>query len=325
MSSSSPLKSAIKKLPVIRWRTEMHRAFAARDGLRAELESARAELKALKRAAGFVPPGHFYSPLPAFEQVRKEAERIFGSVPRSITGLQMREEEQRALLESFVPYYTEMPFQAGATAGLRYFFENPAYSYSDGILLHCMIRHLKPGRIIEVGSGFSSCMTLDTNERFFGGAIETTFIEPYPELLHSLLKEDDKQRIKVIPTRLQDVDLSVFDALSANDILFVDSTHVSKVDSDVNRIIFEVLPRLATGVYIHFHDIFYPFEYPERWVLEGRAWNEIYLLRAFLECNREFQIVLMNSFMQRFHEEFFRAQMPLCLKNAGGHVWLRKL
>ncbi len=129
-----------------------------------------------------------------------------------------------------------MPFRAQKTAGMRYYFENPAYSYSDAILLHCMLRHVRPKRIIEIGSGFSSCATLDTNEIFFDNAIATTFIEPFPALLLSLITEEDRKRITIIPRRLQDVDLAEFAQLEAGDILFIDSTHVSKVNSDVNRI-----------------------------------------------------------------------------------------
>lgn len=106
----------------------------------------------------------------------------------------MLEAEQMQLLESFAGYYESMPFRAEKTAGLRYHFDNPAYSYSDAILLHCMIRHVRPRRFIEVGSGYSSCVTLDTSELFFGAEIETTFIEPYPALLEPLLKEGDRAR-----------------------------------------------------------------------------------------------------------------------------------
>ena len=123
-----------------------------------------------------------------------------------------------------------------------------------------MIRHIEPNRIIEVGSGFSSCLILDTNDLHFDGRIATTFIEPYPELLKSLVAEGDESASTLLPVRLQDVDLSVFEELNRGDILFIDSTHVSKIDSDVNYLFFEILPRLSSGVYIHFHDIFYPFE-----------------------------------------------------------------
>jgi hypothetical protein len=130
--------------------------------------------------------------------------------------------------------------------------------------------------------------------------------------------------VRIVPEPIQNVDLAMFEELAANDILFVDSTHVSKTGSDVNRIFFEILPALASGVYIHFHDIFYPFEYPMDWVYEGRAWNEAYMLRTFLQYNQAFEIVCFNTFLERFFRDFFVEHMPLCLKNTGGSIWLRK-
>jgi hypothetical protein len=129
----------------------------------------------------------------------------------------------------------------------------------------------------------------------------------------------------VLRKNLQEVDSAVFDELEANDILFVDSTHVSRVDSDVNHIFFRILPALQSGVRIHFHDIFYPFEYPLDWVYEGRAWNEAYLLRAFLQYNERFQVELFNTFIDCFHKEEYFREMPLVQKNTGGSIWLRKL
>lgn len=323
------IKTLIKKLPVL------NRIVAQRDELYAELavlknemalerHELHSELPGLKKNNAFVPPGHFYSPIPALHEIQKDELKIFGISQPSILGINLQETEQLKLLNEFIPYYKEMPFQSEKLEGLRYYFENPAYSYSDAILLHCMIRYLKPKKLIEVGSGYSSCMTLDTNEQYFGGSITTTFIEPYPELFMSLIKEADKEKISIIPSRLQDVDLSVFEQLKANDILFIDSTHVSKINSDVNYIFFEILPRLSSGVYIHFHDIFFPFEYPKAWVYEGRAWNEAYLLRSFLQYNNAFSVVLMNTFMEHFHESFFQKNMPLCLRNPGGSIWIRK-
>lgn len=302
------LKSVLKRLPIIE-----------------EIVSETAsDLDNLRRKCGFAPPGHFYSPIPAWEEIIQDDAKIFGSIPRNIPGLELHESEQFKLLEEFVPYYNTMPFQPHKVEGLRYYFVNPMYSYSDALFLYCMVRHLKPRRIIEIGSGFSSCVTLDTNELFFDNSITTTFIDPYPDTLMSLIKENDKNRVRVIPQRLQDINLNEFEALEANDILFIDSTHVSKINSDVNRIFFEILPSLSAGVYIHFHDIFYPFEYPKEWIYEGRAWNEIYMLRTFLQYNSRFRIVLMSTFMVHFHDPFFREKMPLCLQNSGGSIWIRK-
>ena len=304
MPMSAVLESVVSRLPIIK------KIVAERDYLR--------------RECGFVPPGHFYSPLPSLVEIDRDALKIFGSIPHSIPGIELHESEQLKLLEDFSRYYQSIPFLPHKTVGLRYYYENPAYSYSDAIFLHCMIRHLKPKKIIEIGSGFSSCAILDTSKLFFDGSINITLIEPYPDLVMSLIKEEDKNEIKVIPQRLQDVGLNEFEALAPNDILFIDSTHVSKINSDVNRIFFEILPALSSGVHIHFHDIFFPFEYPRDWIYEGRAWNEIYVLRTFLQYNSKFRVVLMNTFMKHFHESFFRERMPLCLENPGGSIWICK-
>jgi len=304
--------------------SEREQLVSEREQLKSELNQLAGELSEIKTNQGFVPPGHFYSPIPSFKDIRDEESRIFGGVQKEIDGINLDGREQLKLLESMLVYYGEMPFKSDKQDDLRYYYENPAYSYSDAIFLHGMIRKLEPRQIIEVGSGFSSCMMLDTNELFFENSIETTFIEPYPELLLSLIKKSDKENIRILPARLQDVDIQEFDVLEANDILFIDSTHVSKIDSDVNRILFEILPRLSPGVYIHFHDIFYPFEYPKEWVYEGRAWNEAYILRAFLQFNPEFHPVLMSSYMHHFHQSFFKQKMPLCLNDPGGNIWLRK-
>jgi hypothetical protein len=274
-------------------------------------------------APQFVPPGHFYSPVPMLEDLRRDDARLFAP-RREIPGVNLDEEGQLRLLSELVPYYREMDFPERSDGRRRYWFENPAYSYSDGIFLHCMIRHCKPKRIIEVGSGHSSCMTLDTNEQHFGNQIKCTFIEPYPELLRSLLKPGDLERIEIIPTRVQDVDLARFAALEAGDILFIDSTHVVKAGSDVNHLYFEVLPALKPGVFVHIHDIFAGFQYPREWIFAGRQWGEDYLLRAFLMYNDSFQIRLFNTFLETFHQEWFAREMPLCLRNPGGQIWLQR-
>jgi hypothetical protein len=188
-----------------------------------------------------------------------------------------------------------------------------------------MIRKLNPKRIIEVGSGFSSCVTLDTNELYFNNKIKCDFVEPYPALLKSLIKGNDNSNIKIYESKLQNISLDVFMELKANDILFIDSTHVAKFNSDVNYIIHRILPVLAEGVYIHFHDIFYPFEYPMEWLLDGHAWNEQYVLRAFLEYNNKFKIVLFNTYMETIFREELEKRFPLIFKNTGGSIWIKKL
>ena len=298
-------------------------------GLVQDRDALREQLDQLRRAADdtrqFVPPGHFYSPIPSLSDVRRSEDRLFAPPPRQLPGIDVREEQQLALLRSFQPFYDEQPFPTNRAPSRRYFFENDAYSYSDALCLYSMIRHLRPRRIIEVGSGYSSSVMLDTRELFFGGGdIDCTFIEPSPELLRSLLKPGDAESVSILPKPVQTVELGRFEELEANDILFIDSTHVSRIGSDVNYLLFEVLPRLAAGVYVHFHDIFYPFEYPRHWIYEGRAWTEVYLLRCMLTHSAAWEVTLFNTFLAHFHRSYFEQHMPLCLKNTGGSIWIRR-
>ncbi|MGC3997187.1 MAG: class I SAM-dependent methyltransferase [Anaeromyxobacter sp.] len=301
-----------------------------RDALRLERDALQAELGQLRARPGdglqFVPAGHFYSALPSLAWVREHAEALYGPPPRTLPGVELREEAQLGLLEQLLPFYADQPFPAARHPGFRYWFDNPAYAWSDGLFLQAMLRHLRPRRVVEVGSGYSSCLTLDVRERYLGGAaaVGCTFVEPYPALLQELLRPGDAAEITVLPVPVQEAPLAVFEALEPNDVLFIDSTHVVKLGSDVNHLVFEVLPRLRPGVHVHVHDIFFPFEYPLQWVLEGRTWTEGYLLRAFLQFNRGFEVVLCNTFLQHFHHPWFQAHMPLALRNRGGHLWLRR-
>jgi hypothetical protein len=138
------------------------------------------------------------STLRFLDEIRRDEKRFFSPVPRELPGIAVNETDQLAILHALQPYYDSQPFHAEKTRNLRYFFENPNYSYSDAIFLHCMIRHARPRRIIEIGSGYSSCVTLDTNEIFFDNQITCTFAEPHPQLLRSLLRDDDFGRIEIL-------------------------------------------------------------------------------------------------------------------------------
>jgi hypothetical protein len=289
-----------------------------------EARDALHDLGEARDAFRFAPPGHFLSPIPSLKDVRRDEERLFRR-PNELAGIELNEARQLELLKRFRTYYAELPFPENQTSGYRYFFDNPMYSYSDAIFLYCMLRHLRPRRVIEVGSGYSSCVTLDTNERFFRNELACTFIEPAPAVLLSLITAEDRERVEIIEKRVQDVDVSKFMQLEENDVLFIDSTHVSKIGSDVNYIFSEVLPSLSRGVYVHFHDVFFPFEYPRDWIYQGRVWSEAYLLRAFLTFNSAFEIVLFNTYLEHFHREEFERHMPLCLRNEGASIWLRRV
>ena len=272
--------------------------------------------------------GHYYSPMPSIKELRRDAPRIFDRSRRTLPGIELNEAAQLALLAQFAPFYGEQPFPERPRDGIRYFFDNYWFGRSDALFLYAMIRLFRPRRIVEVGSGFSSAVMLDTNERFMKRGIRLTFIEPESTRLRKLIKREDHESVEILEQRIQDVDPAVVDLLAANDILFIDSSHVSKAGSDVNHIVFELLPRLASGVLVQFHDVLYPFEYPQMWFELGWSWNEPYLLRAFLQYNPQFPIRFWNDFMTRFHSEAIRTVMPLCLPppafGVGGSLWLQR-
>jgi hypothetical protein len=267
------------------------------------------------------PPGHFYSPIPDLDDVRRREAAIFRSADEPVAGIDLREEAQLALLRDLAAPCAEQPWGDEPREGLRYGFDNPNFQQGEALVLLGLMRRARPRRVIEIGSGWSSCALLDVNERFLDGAVRCTFVEPYPELLQELVRGE---QLDVRPEPVQNVELELFDELSANDMLIVDSTHVSKVGSDVNRIVFEVLPRLAPGVLVHVHDIYHGFEYPRKWVYEGRAWNEAYVVRAYLMFNSIWQIVFYSSFMGARHPEAFASSLPPAAESPGSSLWLRR-
>lgn len=271
----------------------------------------------------FFPPGHYYSPIISLQYVKENEDKIWGNDFNSIAGIDLRPAEQLNLLEELAVFYNEIPFTAAKQPETRYFFENDFYSYTDGIILYSMMRKFMPKRIIEIGSGFSSALMLDTNELFFDNKINFLFIEPNAERLQSLLKPSDILNTQIIRTDVQNISINKFKELEANDILFVDSSHVAKTGSDVNHILFNILPQLQQGVLVHFHDIFYPFEYVKEWIFKGISWNESYFIRAFLMYNDQFKIKLFSHYLHLLYKNNFK-NMPLCYKNHGGNLWTQK-
>jgi predicted O-methyltransferase YrrM len=289
----------------------------------AEQEKANARLQAEAAEREFVfPPGHFYSP----QTSRAEVAEVFatGSFGPPFLGVDLNATGQVARLHQLANFYGEQPFPEQPTAGRRYYLDNPSYGYFDGIALYLMLRHTGARRVIEVGSGFSSAAMLDMNEFVFGGRLQLTFIDPDMSRLRKLLKVEDQARVTLIEQKVQAVPTSVFAELEAGDVLFIDSSHVSKLGSDVNRLFFDVLPVLKPGVWVHIHDVTGNLDYPRDWFEQGRAWNEQYLLRAFLMYNREWNVELFTGWIYNEHRTFFEERMPLCAKGGGGQIWLRR-
>ena len=278
--------------------------------------------KELERYVQYWPPGHFYSPIPSTDDVRRREAEVF-AFPREIAGVDLNEPGQLAMIRALAEHYPSNPY-VGGTRAVRYTADNPNFAPAEAITLYCMILHRRPKRIIEVGCGYSSLVILDALDELGDPDVEVTMIEPHAELLRSLLRPGDERRVAILERPLQEVGTDVFAGLRDGDILFIDSTHVCKTDSDVTHALGRVLPSLAAGVSVHFHDIFWPFEYPREWVYQGRAWNEAYALRAFLQYNTAFRIELFLSYLWYVHEDALTAAMPLVAAN-GSSLWLRRV
>jgi len=230
------------------------------------------------------------------------------------------------MMRRLAHHHQHFPFPRLRKPAYRFYYDNPYFGCHDASVLFSMLREFNPRRVIEIGCGHSSCLLLDTNERFFSGELDLILVDPSMSNAERLFGERGANNARLIRGPVQNLSRDVFKRLEANDILFLDSSHVSKTASDVNYLFFKIFPILKPGVLIHIHDILYPFEYPEGWVLkERRSWNEAYLLHAFLQYNSSFEIIYWNSFIwHQLHEEL-GAQMPLCLENEGGSIWLRRL
>ena len=269
----------------------------------------------------FFPPGHFYSPVPDLADIRRRAGRLFAT-DRELPGIDLRAREQVELFCTLAALAREAPLPAVPGTVARYGVENPNYGIGDASMLQAMLRHLRPSRYLEVGSGYTTALALDTNDLYLDGTMALTAVEPYPELLADVVRPGE--RVEVIAEQVQSVPLDRFRALDAGDVLFVDCSHVLKTGSDVQHLYTNVLPVLAPGVHVHVHDIFWPFEYLRHWVEAGRAWNEAYLLHAFLLFNDAFEIMLWNHYLALEHRELVEAELPAMLETPGGAIWLRR-
>jgi len=283
-------------------------------------------IESSEKRISLFPIGHYYSLYPDFDAIENKADIIFDK-KKYIHDINFNEEQQLKTLGKMVELYLTIPAWKDVadkrSEGLRYNYLNGYYTMCDAVALHCFLRMLKPNRVIEIGSGYSSAVMLDTNEYYLNNSIELSFIEPYPDRLRTLLKSKDRIDLQV--KELQDIPLDCFKRLEADDILFIDSSHVSKINSDVNYLFFEIFPILSEGVYIHIHDIFYPFEYPKEWILQSeRIWNEIYLLRAFLQNNRDYSIQFFQNMLELKYSDLFMSKWSFPVAPHGSSIWLKK-
>jgi len=273
------------------------------------------------------PKGHYYSPIHNIDDLKhyeKVRSRSLKKYAKTMPGFSEKQMLKR--LNEVSPYFKDFNYPMEDDGASRFYTKNLSFPTLDAVVLFSMIRKNKPKRIIEIGSGFTSGLMMDINEKYFDNGLKITFIEPYPDLLYQRMRKGDKSKYKVISKGVQDVPLDVFKKLKKDDILFIDSTHVSKFNSDVNYELFDILPELSKGVIIHFHDVFDGFEYPLKWLSDGWSWNENYLLRAYLMNNSKYEILLMNNYIANQFPESLVSSYPKTDNNIlnGGSLWLKK-
>jgi predicted O-methyltransferase YrrM len=241
----------------------------------------------------------------------------------------MNEAGQLKLLDefrdNFFDEYSRIPLEKSMPG--TYYLRNPNFGSVNGECLNCMIRIYQPRRMIEIGSGFSTLLArqaIEWNARESGVHCRLSSIDPYPTA--AVLNTDD-DKFEVIRQKVENVDLETFAELQENDILFIDSSHVLKIGSDVKFEYLELIPRVNKGVLVHIHDIFFPREYPRSWVLGlRRFWNEQYLVQAFLAFNREFEVLLAGAYLDVYHRQRLADAFP----SSAGHdfppssFWMRR-
>ena len=282
----------------------------------------------MSRPSAF-PDGHFYSPVVDPVEIEAHESGIWPAEPR-VLGIDFDDASHLRVLQTYFPrYIADYDYSEHAPSSdeeLSVFYtQNSQFSWLDARTLFVLMREWRPGRVVEVGSGYSSLLMADVNNRYLDGRCEITCIEPYPR---PFLRRRIPGLSNVIEQKVQEVRLDVFEALGPGDILFIDSSHIAKTGSDVNHLFFEVLPRLRVGVRIHIHDIFLPLDYPKGWVIdENRSWNEQYLVRALLMYSSAFRIVFGCSYA--FHRFSADVEKALALPGGemfgGGSLWIEKI
>ena len=265
----------------------------------------------------------YYSPIPDLTHLeadtwerRSKLGGVDWSVPKAIDYIE----------EHLTPFVAELeipPFDPGVPG--EFFLHNGGFETVDAELLYAMVRAARPKHVIELGSGYSTLLIAMACRRNAIDGLDTVHeaFDPYPR--PHILGEEPPPPTRVTAISATDIPLETFMELRAGDVLFVDTTHTVKLGSDVNFIILDVLPVLRPGVFVHFHDIFLPWEYPRHWVADMRwFWAEQYLLQAFLAHNSRFEVLVPAHAVAREQPDRLRRAIPSFRPDAApGSWWIR--
>ena len=258
-------------------------------------------------------PVHYYSPVPDIEDL---AERNIWSRRSRLGGIDMKVNSQLSLLRQLGHDYGNECFWSHEPTENQFEFYTNTHNFSYGCaaVTHAMLRSTKPKHVIEIGSGHSSkviAAALSFNREEKGREqTDYTVIDPFPR---TPVANKLPGLTKLMRKRVELTELDIFEHLEANDVLFIDSGHTVRTGGDVNFLILEVLPILAPGVIVHFHDVPLPYEYPQVYFTNSRFrvfWTEAYLLQAFLALNDYFEVLLAMSYLMTEYLEQFKQSFP---------------
>jgi predicted O-methyltransferase YrrM len=254
-----------------------------------------AAFRILQRIGISLTPNHFYWPIPDVSELEKRQWDSYATPP----GCDFQLEKQIALARELSSRYgAECSFSA-TPSETSYHYNNGYFEAVDAEVAYCMVRHYKPARIAEIGTGYSTrvlAAALQKNSERDGLDGQLISVDPNPDRFS---QNGWKNLVVQIPKAVQELELQFFDSLENGDALFIDSSHIVGTGSDVAREYLQILPRLKPGVLVHIHDIFLPADYPREAVLNNLwFWSEQYLLQAFLSFNSEFEVLWSSSAMQ---------------------------
>jgi methyltransferase family protein len=271
-------------------------------------------------------PVHYYSPIPNTRKLPNE----LWEHPRLPVGFDLRVDAAVAWLQQlsqrYGQEYNRLPKECADPR--NYYLNNSAFASGDAEVLYAILRDLKPRKIVEIGSGYSTLLTCEALRANSNEApdyrCEFTAIEPFPP---AFISPPPPEVTRVESRRVQHVPRELFSSLGAGDILFIDSSHAAKIGSDVVHEYLTIVPNLAPGVVVHIHDIFIPAEYPRGWMDEARFfWNEQYILEAFLNYNSEFEVLMPLHAVWQLHAEIFREMIPSFEpeRHSPSSFWIRR-
>jgi hypothetical protein len=223
------------------------------------------------------------------------------------------------------PYFSE--FQPGAEPDApvgTFRLGNQTYDRVDAELLYATVRHLKPRRFVELGSGYSTLVAWDAlrANSAEGHEAELSVLDPHPSP-HVTSHPELAARVSAVAA--QDISEETVARLEPSDVLFVDTSHTVKIGGDVNRIILDLLPQVGPGVVVHFHDVFLPRDYSRGHLANAHYWTEQYLLQAFLMYNDEWEVLVSAQTLARRAPELVgRLIRSYGVGVSPGAIWLRR-